>query len=302
MINPAKRTILGILLLLTIAGCSTVRTGYFFLDWWIGWAVNDYLSIDKQQKQKLNIALDNFHLWHQNTQLPTYAGLVDDVLVIIEQPETNPSELQTILNRGQQFWRTSVDQLLPDLEVLLKSLSDDQWQTFAERVDKKNLKYAQKYVQIDIEKRVLERRESVEKYVKKWIGNITPAQRQIIQHWNQQLQPLADYSLEERKQWFGHLNNLRNDWLTTDYSNHQQRFEQLFLDPYELTAEPYRQAQNENQRLSLIMVSEIHSSLSDKQKAKLIKKLTGYRDDFRHLAQQAQNDTEAASPTSEVNR
>ena len=67
-----KPTLLCLLLAVLVSGCG-FRFVYNHLDWWTNWYLDDYVTLNKQQKQVFDEQFEQLHLWHRKTQLPAYA-------------------------------------------------------------------------------------------------------------------------------------------------------------------------------------------------------------------------------------
>ena len=67
-----KKHILFLCLLLGLANCSA-KLIYYHLDWLIPWYVDDYISLDSDQRTMLENRLIQQLEWHCRTQLPDYA-------------------------------------------------------------------------------------------------------------------------------------------------------------------------------------------------------------------------------------
>ena len=56
-----KKAVLLVVLLFGLTACST-KFSYHFLDWAIGWELDDYVSLDKNQQKVVDGLIDKFVL------------------------------------------------------------------------------------------------------------------------------------------------------------------------------------------------------------------------------------------------
>lgn len=71
------RIIATALVLATLAGCSALRLAYTQADTAAYWWLNGYFEFDQPQGRRTREVIDEWFAWHQRTQLPDYAALLD---------------------------------------------------------------------------------------------------------------------------------------------------------------------------------------------------------------------------------
>ena len=75
--------LLVVLIITVLATSACSRTSFFYhrIPTLINWAIDDYLTLDRQQQVEFDDALDNLLEWHQTEELPKYVDLLDRVIV-----------------------------------------------------------------------------------------------------------------------------------------------------------------------------------------------------------------------------
>ena len=53
-----------LILISVLAGCSSIKLGYRFLDNAIRWKINDYVSLNAEQGVAVKKDINQFHRWH----------------------------------------------------------------------------------------------------------------------------------------------------------------------------------------------------------------------------------------------
>ena len=78
------RLVAWCLLLLTLTGCSATQFIYNRVDILVRWYLDDYVSLDRDQRAQFDERLDAFLEWHRREELPEYVVLLDDALTILD--------------------------------------------------------------------------------------------------------------------------------------------------------------------------------------------------------------------------
>ena len=76
--SPVLRSLLCVLMLLLISGCSIVRIGYGQLDTVAGWMAHDYFDLQPAQREQFDRGFERLHAWHRHEQLPEYARFLGE--------------------------------------------------------------------------------------------------------------------------------------------------------------------------------------------------------------------------------
>jgi len=282
--NGAKfRLWVIIIALVIVTGCSLKLT-YPYMDWWLSWTVRDYVSLNRPQRQHLEVQLDRFHRWHQQTQLEQYLTFVDQLAEQIEQPMSE-QQLVDIGLDVQQLWLTSLDNLLPSIDQLFISLSDKQWQSFLTNLDQKQEEYAEPFLSIDQQERFALRQKKFTKSSKRWVGKLTKPQKRMVKDWSEDLHPIAELNLERQTMWNQEATLLFNQRHQLDSLVRQKKLRALIVNGLDRWPEAAQQKIVQNQRKTYQLLLNIHQSLTPKQLKMLKSQLRNYRSDFHFLVQ-----------------
>ncbi|BFM17254.1 DUF6279 family lipoprotein [Maricurvus nonylphenolicus] len=283
------RTLSLALAILLCAGCST-RFAYNYLDWWLDWTIEDYVSLDKQQQASTAKAIDRLHQWHRHEQLPLYADYLDNLSQTLTSDQLSEEQLNQLLDQGFDLWTTLLNALLDDSATLLQSLSDKQVAELFSNIEKyQETEFAKKYADTDTEALKQRSLQNRHKFYKTWLGSITEEQETIIAHWHEQSQPFGPTALQQRRHWREEFATLLAQRQAQDFA---PQLAELFHYPPERWVDSYREQVKHNQRINQQLILALHPTLSDKQKRHCQKRLQGYIKDFQILARQGLTDAE----------
>lgn len=268
------------LVLVVLSGCS-LRLTYGFLDWWLLWQVEDYITLNQGQQQQLEQALKAFHQWHRQHELPRYAALADESAQMLAQPRINRHQLQQIENQAEALWQASLDHLLPAGAHLLASLSNEQVSELAASLAAARTEFAEEYVAPPPDERLDNRRERLEETLTTLLGPLSQPQQQQLAAVVGRLQESAALALAHREQEHARF-------LTLLARRQQPGFATelaAFARDYQSRRPPQLQkAYDHNSALVQQLVIELHAGLSPAQRQHLDHYLRQHKEIFLELA------------------
>ena len=71
-------------MLLAVTACSATQLIYNRVDILARWYLDDYVSLDRDQRARFGQRLEVFLEWHRREELPSYVMLIDDALKILD--------------------------------------------------------------------------------------------------------------------------------------------------------------------------------------------------------------------------
>jgi hypothetical protein len=278
------KTLLVTLLLSLLVGCSTIKVSYRFLDNAIRWKINDYVSLTSSQSAALNRDINQFHYWHQSTQLPVYTDFMSKKAVQFEQQTLSPQDVSKIYDEVFDLAMTSVDKLVPVITTMLFSLEDKQIPSVIKNVEREMTKDLKKDFARTPQQQLAKRQGRMIKRVAKLVGRLNQAQANLITEWAKAT--LSDKTLRDQRQ------KRLLDTLTKQLSNRStpEQFNRSILAQFK-TQERYasaaeKQSYQQRKQLTLKLMSDLFNSLTPLQKQKLIASVKKYQFDFLSLSPQ----------------
>lgn len=280
-----KRLLFGlgfISILLTVTSCSSTRLGYGFLDTYIFWKIDSYVSLSPEQKAFTKAGINDFHAWHRKEQIPLYAAYMEQL-----KPKLNNTNLSGIIihketDELQQLLDESINYFMPTLVDLAFSLSHDQIIELDRNLEKKRKKYTKQYVNIKNNKLYKKRIDDLCKYMDPFFGRYTSQQKEWLELWARQLIDYEERMVTQQENWSANLlSALKNR--TTKPELHAQ-LKEIVLYRTDNWEPELNTILDKNQAATYALVATLVKSQTEKQRNKMNKKLDKYVRDFQHLS------------------
>ncbi|MCP8634720.1 DUF6279 family lipoprotein [Pseudomonas mosselii] len=265
---------------LALVACSRIDLAYRNLDRLVPWSLDDYLDMNREQKQLLDERLREQLAWHCKTQLPGYLDWLDRVrLMVAEDAVTDQALEQRTLEARQAIGRVATA-ITPSATELLRGMSDTQVaemrQAFRADIDK----CRKTYDETPLPKQIEQRAARMQKRLEPWLGELSAQQRLRVMSWSQALGDQNRQSIANRAHWQQQLVLAMDQRATPGF---EPRLAQLLQRKESLWTAEYRQAyeNSEQQARSLLVDLMKQSSLAQKQF--LQQRLGKVRADFSEL-------------------
>ncbi|BCJ05740.1 MULTISPECIES: DUF6279 family lipoprotein [unclassified Pseudomonas] len=265
---------------LALVACSRIDLAYRNLDRLVPWSLDDYLDMNREQKQLLDERLREQLAWHCKTQLPGYLDWLDRVrLMVAEDAVTDQALEQRTLEARQAIGRVATA-ITPSATELLRGMSDTQVAemrlAFRADIDKRR----KTYDETPLPKQIEQRAARMQKRLEPWLGELSAQQRLRVMSWSQALGDQNRQSIANRAHWQQQLVLAMDQRATPGF---EPRLAQLLQRKESLWTAEYRQAyeNSEQQARSLLVDLMKQSSLAQKQF--LQQRLGKVRADFSEL-------------------
>jgi hypothetical protein len=193
------RTLFMILLLVTVAGCSSMRFAYNHGDTLLYWWLNAYLDLDSGQSGWVKRDIDNLFQWHRKTQLKDYTQLLANA-----QHQLSGNVTQADLQADYRDIKARSERLalkaVPELTDLARSVRPEQIAQIEKKFNKNNEEYRKKFMRGDVEHRQKVRYDKAMEQLELWFGSFSN-QQQVVLRRASDARPLDnDVWLDERIQ------------------------------------------------------------------------------------------------------
>ncbi len=273
------RLVARCLLLLTLTGCSATQFIYNRVDILVRWYLDDYVSLDRDQRAQFDERLDAFLEWHRREELPEYVVLLDDALTILD----DGVPLGATRDMADRIELAAIRFQDPFLELLLSTGEDlrpEQRAEFIANMMAKQEEFeADRLARSDDEYREdLEKR--FDKQLSRYMGPLTTAQTERIEAGVGDMTRLDRFWLEDRRVWIEALSTI----LLTAESNWPEQVRALIAGREDALLPAYREGIDHNGEVILQLSRDVLVSRTEKQDRKLRGKLLALRDDLAALA------------------
>ena len=275
--------ILGLLLLL-LAGCSTVRIAYNQADTILSWMAHDSFDLDAAQRQDFNARLDPLLKWHRQEQLPDYVKFLAAMKLRTQRSLTRDDAIWLIEGSKARF-RTIAAKGAPDAAELLATLTPENIQALEKHFDKVNQKFAREYkLNGTAEDRRRARLERTLKRIREWTGTLSRAQEERVIALNDTI-PYTDHLRHQDRQ------RRQKEFLAILGTRHNKAEFSRVLHPWLADWEKGRPpemhaALNDGYEKRIALYLEVERMLMPQQRANVLQKLQDYSDDLSALIAQ----------------
>lgn len=265
-------------LLIGLSGCSALQLGYRNADTMLHWRGGQYFDFEGEARAEYERRVQRFLAWHRREALPQYARLAENMAARIARG-LSQADLVWGYDAFQSQLRQSLSAGGAEIGELLDGLSAQQMQTFEKRLAKENRDYARKYSigGTAEERRALRVKRNVER-LEDWYGDLNEEQLERVKLYSARA-PLDD-ALRERER-----KRMQNELLAMLRAKEsKQRLRQWAIDWERNRAADFEAARKQNLQEYFGMVLDLDKTLSTEQRARAVKRLRGYAQDFLTFA------------------
>lgn len=267
---------------LAIISCGP-KLIYTNLDRLVPRYANDYISLDREQRDQLDRRLDDQLAWHCRTELDRYAAFFDRLRSDFSDPDRpiDHDRMQDYYHTIRKAWDTLLHRLAPDAARILATADEAQIEELYENLAEKNEEIEEKYIDKSATERVKDRRKKMEKRLRRWISRLTPEQEALVAAWSDAFVPMAEDRLAFRKRVQNAFRQVFNRRRQDDFV---PAFTHLLTHFRELRHPAYQEKMAENTRRTLDLLVRLERMLTPSQRDHLLAELASYSDTFVELS------------------
>ncbi|MDH0646454.1 DUF6279 family lipoprotein [Pseudomonas sp. GD03858] len=277
-LTHALLLVIGLALALT--ACSRIDLAYRNLDRLVPWSLDDYLDMNREQKQLLDERLKTHLAWHCRTQLPGYLDWLDRVRLMVANDAVTDEALQQRTAEARLAIGRVTEAITPSAAELLRGMSDRQVdemrQAFRADIDKRQ----KEYVDTPLAKQVDNRAARMRKRLEPWLGELNAEQRLRVMSWSQALGDQNRQWIANRAHWQQQLVLAMNQRDTPAF---EPRLAQLLQRKESLWTPAYRQAFQNTERQARSLMVDLMKQSTAAQRQFLQQRLIKVRADFSEL-------------------
>lgn len=278
--------IIGLLMLsFLLSACSAIKVVYNQSPQLAYWWLDDYLDFTSVQSPQVRTDLIRLQQWHQRTQLPGYADLLQKVALLMPT-QVSPAQVCSLFGEVQNKAGDIEAQAEPAIITMALSLNADQIQTLNSKYTKSNAKWREDWIDSSDSAQAKKRYDQVLDRAKTLYGRITDTQKDLLHEYS--TNPRYDTHL-------GYAERIRRQQDTAQILQ-KIAFEQptqeqaralvqgLFARSLTSPDPVYRGYFNNLVQDGCARFAQLHNTTSDEQRAFAVKRLQGYSHDARDLA------------------
>ena len=276
------------LMLVIVAGCTSLRLAYNNGDTVLYWWLNAYVDLDRDQKGWVREDIDKLFDWHRKTQLKDYVEILRKGQ---KQVQGNPTQADLMADYSEIKSRTQslLLKAAPDLADLARSLKPEQIAQMEKKFKSNNDDYRRKFLTGDQEKRQqLRYKKSMEQF-ELWFGSFSSEQEAIIRKASDARPLDNEIWLDERsrrqRNVLALVQKVQNEKLGKEAT--VALINTLIKDSFERLEHSDRKAFFDTfDNSTAQMVLTVIKIATPAQKAHAVKRMQGWIDDFNSLAAQ----------------
>ena len=201
--TPSKQTrkglhsILFLILVSLLTSCSALSLTYHYADWLMFWRIDHYFDVSSYQKPVLQTHLTQLHSWHREQEIPRYVSFLQTIHRHWQDGFTQ-QELDEIFDQYAVLRGRLASQVALESIEFLTTVNTVQVQHLEETMQAENQELLTELGE-DPETRKVNRVEKILDWLRSWLGEIPPAQKQQFTEVIEQYPDTIDQWLEFRR-------------------------------------------------------------------------------------------------------
>jgi hypothetical protein len=276
-----RSLLLLIALGMLLAACSRVGLVYRNLDWLIPWRLDDYLSLNREQKAWLKPRLQAHLEWHCSSELPRYIDWLQRSEALIEQAQPSASQLTEQFAELDGALKRITGEITPTAIELLQSLNPGQVAELYAAMDEDNREDRQDFLEPPLATQISRRATRMQQRLRPWLGRLNDAQQARIAEWAQTLGEQNRLWLDNRLRWQTEFRAALDARRSADFPARLTRLLQGRESVYEADS---RAAYARSRQALAELFSDLLESADSKQHKRLTARLRDLRRDLAQLA------------------
>lgn len=181
-------------------GCSATQWAYNRLDWFVGWQLDRYLSLEAEQALAFDLALERVWDWHRYQALPDYAEDLKRIAATAPQ-SLSVSQFEAWAMDAARHWNRLIHKLVPEACALMPGLSDQQVSSVLAQIDEQIAEDEDEYL-LPPESEVREQAEKrLRRSLKRWVGRLSDSQQAQVKQFSQDRPLRYQQWIDGRRQW-----------------------------------------------------------------------------------------------------
>ena len=275
----ASKPIIAVLLILVLAGCSSLRLAYFGLDVAARNQMAFYLDLeDEDERLFADAAMDRVLDWHQLEMLPRYAAFLREQADVLEAGDVSREQVMAAMRQIRALYDETVRGATAEGALVLKRHAGEPRRGYLKaRFDEKNADHEERLAD-PIAARIERRAERQIRNIERFLGELSGEQRDRVRAYASATAGGSSVWLSARKsRQKALLAYLATDPETGDLKRY---LDKVLLVPDENMAPGYRQfIAGRTERFGRLMF-DIISSLTEDQRKTTVNRLRGYADEL----------------------
>lgn len=263
-----------------LIGCTT-KFVYSNLDWIVLEYIDDYVSLNSEQEDVIELSLQQLSEWHKTQELPAYIEHLNELESM--DPETvDAAYVFMHTEKFRQHARRVIAKASPNLYALVSQLDQKQVDELLENTAKEHEEYREKYKDMD-EAEIREvYQERMEDNLDTWLGSLSSKQKAIIKSWSEDVK-ITNFD------WADHNDKMYIEMETLfNRRDEVQYFQSMFIrildDPDSFYTDSLKAKLEHNRQLASDKIAQVINLMDNKQLAHYKEEIADWREIAQDLA------------------
>jgi hypothetical protein len=264
-----------------LASCSATRLAYDNADTALRFMSSSYLELDTEQAEEMRQRIVRFHQWHRSHELPAYAALMRSASERAARGITEEDVAWGLASVRARF-RSFAAKAAEDASPVLVTLTPEQIAVLERRFADNNEKFSKEYLPPENDKRRRAQAKRMLERFRDFAGELTADQEARIERFVLAHEDHVALRYEDRRQWQRDaIAALRKQ---RDPGALGSSLAQMFIRPEGRRTETFVREDKAWDEDFGRLVAELDRTLSPRQRANVVRRLSDYADDFAALA------------------
>lgn len=278
------RAILVALAATLLASCSAMRFAYNNSQALVRFEADEYFDFDDAQALEFRERLSRFHDWHRDTELPAYVTLLETAATKVAAG-VSPQDVAWAVAALRGRYHAAGVKALEDGAPILVTLREKQIRAMEKKFTEGNRKFEKEFLSGEDRRQHRARTKRMFERFHDWIGNLSDEQEARIERFVREHSRYTAMRFEDRKRWQREAAAIIRQYRNP--SELASRLAAVITQPETRRSAEYLAAAAHWEADLAGLIADIDRLLTAEQRARLIKRLEGFADDFRALAGEA---------------
>lgn len=267
-----------------LSACSSRQLGYRYAEQLISWQVSRYVTLDSEQRSMLRRELDDFLQWHAEHEMPEY-------LLALHQMYRNAnrsSVLEEDINQHAQqmvdFWLSARIGLVEPSIRMFSTFTDEQVDELFSNIEERRRERRDESAALTQEEVYQQRVKAMEEQVRGSMGRANRQQSALIEAWARDMESLGTMWIEYNDRWFAAFRAALD--ARHDEEVFAQQINLLWVEPEIFRDPEMADIIDANAEKTAKFLVQLHASMTDRQRERLMRNIDGYRKDIMGMMRQ----------------
>ena len=244
------------------------------------WMIDDYVDLVGSREDWVRTRVDRVLAWHRAEELPRLRAMLETMLA----KSNNAYKLEDIAQQQKELrasYYRLVEQLIPDTAEFLGTLDTEEIAQIERKLADDNRKYVRDSVKGTPEERTERRVQRFIGHLEAWVGDLEPAQRQLVAERFRSLRDISEDMMGERRFRQGEIMGLVR--AKAPRAEMEAGLRRVFMETDSWRRPEYVQKLRERDSRMHALIADLSATLSERQRAALQKRIRGLLRDISTL-------------------